>query len=817
MSARGRAVASSLAVAVLFALPLLPEILGARRLIFRDALVTHWPWRRVATAALERGEVPFINAEASGGQPLLANPNASLLYPTFLLERVLPQASAFNLHYLLHVFWAFLGARALARRLRLPEGAAFFTAVAFAFSGMLLSYNSAFMNSGAAAAWLPWCIAAALDLARASGTRERLRAAVATGLALGLQLLAGEPAISALTVVFIAAWTLVEARQGARETRARRLGGLVAGGLLSGALALGLAAPLLLTLRAVFPLTVRGQHLYSKTAFGAAPFATWRFFEWLLPRFRGNPSLAGVESSWLHRGDSEIFVYIWCVTFGVAPLLIFLLAALDRRFWNGRTGALTAAAGVTLLLSFGFSLPFYGLLYGVPFLRRLRYPIKFYLLTTLCVALLSGLAAAALSRRPIGRRGLALLAAVLCLFAAAWIAASPGGTIDQRAHASLSGSRYDVAVVEAFRGLVRGDAVVGAATVVLVGLLLRWGPQGVDRGYLLGLATLCLAMVWGLPLFASGASAELDRPPALLDQLRGEGRLYVPSAGRLELSALEPAPREKLPRQSAAARARIERLVPLTGAAFGVRSLFDQDPDGSYGYYNRIVSEAAAASAPEAQDRMLRTFGARWVLAHEGDPHPLYRPATGLSVAHERLVLFEDPHPLPELRWAGRAHRRKSLSGTLDLLRSEQFDPATDIVLPGGEDRFSDAAPTAAHLTLQSVTPDRVRTRVDAQGPGYVLFSRTYFPAWKARVNGSPVRVLVANARDLAVSIPAGSYELEIAYDRGPFRIGVAIQAAAFVLALVVALVSTGRAAKPGFPDAPGAPRRYPAGSRSTE
>ena len=36
------------AVAVLFALPLLPEVLGARRLVFRDAHVTHWPWRRIA-------------------------------------------------------------------------------------------------------------------------------------------------------------------------------------------------------------------------------------------------------------------------------------------------------------------------------------------------------------------------------------------------------------------------------------------------------------------------------------------------------------------------------------------------------------------------------------------------------------------------------------------------------------------------------------------------------------------------------------------------------------------------------------------------
>ena len=106
------------------------------------------------------GHAPFVNDAASGGQPLLANPNAVLLYPTVLLEKVVSPAAAFNLHYLLHVLWAFFGA-APGARLGLSGGAAFFGGAAFAFSGMMLSYGSAFANAGAAAAWLPWCAAAA--------------------------------------------------------------------------------------------------------------------------------------------------------------------------------------------------------------------------------------------------------------------------------------------------------------------------------------------------------------------------------------------------------------------------------------------------------------------------------------------------------------------------------------------------------------------------------------------------------------------------------------------------------------------------------
>src|SRR5512132_2234478 len=103
MPRRGRAFLSGLAVVVFFCLPLVPEIVGSRLLVFRDAHVTHWPSPRFAVYMLSAGNVPFVNETASGFQPFLANPNAVLLYPTLLLEKIVSPAAAFNLHYLLHV------------------------------------------------------------------------------------------------------------------------------------------------------------------------------------------------------------------------------------------------------------------------------------------------------------------------------------------------------------------------------------------------------------------------------------------------------------------------------------------------------------------------------------------------------------------------------------------------------------------------------------------------------------------------------------------------------------------------------------------
>ncbi len=788
MSRRGRAFLSGLAVVVLFSLPLLPEIAGSRRLVFRDAHMTHWPWRRVAMEMLSSGKAPFVNETASGGQPFLANPNAVLLYPTVLLEKVFVPAAAFNLHYLLHVLWAFFGARALGTRFGLSEGAAFFGGIAFAFSGAMLSYGSAFANAGAAASWLPWGAAAVIDMVRADRAKRLLAAAAAAGLAFGLQLLAGEPAISLLTIVFagllaVAGWAGTPDRK--RLQQGARIAG---GGLFAGVLAFGIAAPLLLPLLQVFRLTYRGQHLYSERAFGASPFAPWRIAEWLFPRIGGDPGALGEGAHWQYRLHEGELVYIWSVTFGVLPLLLVLFGAVRRRFWSSKTLLLAITGIVTLLLSFGFALPFYRLLYSAEFFRRLRYPIKFYLLTTLCVALLSGFAIDALRERRGGRLDVLLLAIAVATFGVSFFAAGENGLLDRIVRPQLAGLAAPAGeLLPTIRRVFRGDALMGLWAAVLLAAAVFSKRPARGSGHVLGLATLLLALPWGLPLFVSADQKDLGRAPALLPALKGRGRLYV-SPELAELSVLETgtAHRELPPTVSKLARVQVEEMIPATAVPFGVRYLFDEDPDGSYGWVNRIAGEVLTASRPEERARLLRLFGARWILSDAERSFPGFHPVTGFSVAGRRLALHEASFPEPELRWATRAHRRTTLSGALELARSNLFRAATDVVVPGPRDESPALPGLPAKVVARTLEADRAVADIEAAAPGHLVWSRTFFSGWNANLDGLPARVLLANGRDLAIPVPAGHHRVEICWDPGPFRLGVTLQA----LALLVAVVS---------------------------
>ncbi|HEY7573696.1 MAG TPA: hypothetical protein VIB08_00870, partial [Thermoanaerobaculia bacterium] len=540
------------------------------------------------------------------------NPNAALLYPTNLLSCVVSPVSAFNIHYIGHALWALIGARVLARRLGLPEGPAFLSGVAYAFSGMMLSYVSAFWNAGASASWLPWASAAAVDLARSPTVREAIRPATAFGIALALQALAGEPALSLLTLLFAGVLGVMEATEAA-EQRGRATLRFAAGSAASGLFAALLAAPLLSPLLEIVRSTKRGQRDFSLKEFGSAELAPWRLFEWILPRFDGDPGALAEGAHWqyaLHKGE---LVYIWCVTLGVLPLFLLLAGAVSRGFWKRRPIVLGATAAVSLLLAFGNRLPLYRALYEIEILRRLRYPIKFYLVTTLAAALLAGFAAQRLAESRLSRRCAAVLGGGGILLLGLYVFAAPAGPVSNMIAPHLKGLAMAPSdILAGILPVIRSDALLGIAALALLILTLMLQASSLRKTYLLGFATLVMALPWALPLFVAADEEDVSAPPAIRAAMVGPGRLWVspeiPEFNVLETGTRHPEMEPRFPRL---ARILIEELVPATGAAFGVRYFFDEDPDGSYAYAHLLAQELFIASSAEQKARILEAYGTR--------------------------------------------------------------------------------------------------------------------------------------------------------------------------------------------------------------
>jgi hypothetical protein len=156
-----------------------------------------------------------------------------------------------------------------------------------------------------------------------------------------------------------------------------------------------------------------------------------------------------------------------------------------------------------------------------------------------------------------------------------------------------------------------------------------------------------------------------------------------------------------------------------------------------------------AKSPPDADDYVLlrnpEALPRAW-LVHEAEFIP---PIAGLArkdrtAAMEKLTyrrldagLKLWPGNREEFPW-----RRRALIETLSAGKLDAF-------LPGGE-----AKPDAARIVRYDA--QRLEIVVDAERAGVVVLADTYFPGWRATVEGKPAPILRTNRAMRAVPVPAG-------------------------------------------------------------
>ena len=331
-------------------------------LVDYDALVYFYPLRAYAAAAVLEGRLPLWNASSFAGAPFLANPQTALFYPPTALFFWLAVPYAYSLNLILHAFLAgalFHGFGRLslsARPIAATAGAAIY------MLGGPLSGQYGHLNQLSAAAWLPLI----LLLGQQAIVRNSRRLALAGGCVFAVQLLAGHPQQSYMTLAALGLVGLWSGWPAGWRGLARTVGllGLLA---LSG---LALAAIQLAPTAELARASIRGSGIDYRDAV-AGSLWPWLVARALLPSFQND------------LGSTEYLGYI-----GVSGLLLagLALGAADRR--RVALGLLLLVPGLALAL--GGANPLYPLLYErLPGFASFRVPARWLLLYTLGAACLA--------------------------------------------------------------------------------------------------------------------------------------------------------------------------------------------------------------------------------------------------------------------------------------------------------------------------------------------------------------------------------------------------------------------------------------------
>src|SRR5207245_955581 len=152
---------SALALALVVGTVLRRALLRVEVLFRRDVHLMWYAQVEALVRALSRGEWPLWNADIGFGQPLWADANVQVLYPTTWLNLLVRPWTYYTAYAVLHLVLAGLGARRLGRALGLGSTAAGLAAVLWIASGPLLSLAEVWNQLGGAA-WLPWALLCAV-------------------------------------------------------------------------------------------------------------------------------------------------------------------------------------------------------------------------------------------------------------------------------------------------------------------------------------------------------------------------------------------------------------------------------------------------------------------------------------------------------------------------------------------------------------------------------------------------------------------------------------------------------------------------------
>jgi len=150
--------------------------------------------------------------------------------------------------------------------------------------------------------------------------------------------------------------------------------------------------------------------------------------------------------------------------------------------------------------------------------------------------------------------------------------------------------------------------------------------------------------------------------------------------------------------------------------------------------------------------------------------------------------LIPNPGYLPRAWMVYRYQVAASDSAALQTVLYGEFDYRNVAILehdPGFTTRPSDSVRNEVVITRREA--DRMELRAQTEDRGILVVSEVYYPEWKALVDGRPAEIYPVDYVLRGISVPAGSHDVAMYFDRSRVRRG--MLASLLTLAITVGLI----------------------------
>ena len=752
--------------------------------IHSDQYVAGYAFRLFgAERFLETGRIPQWNPYLFGGMPFIAASSGDIFYPTAWIRWIMPVGTAMALGFAVHLFLAGLFAYFFLRALRCGWAGAVVGGLAYELTGILASLA----HPGHDGKLFVSALAPLLLLALTRAIRDqRLAAYGLVALTVGLCILTPHPQMTYYLLLAGGIWTLYLTFFD--PDRPKDLRPLSAIGLAALAVALGVG------IGGIFVVPFLSYFPYSPRVIGDSA-TSWEYatsyalpieelFGTILPHFNG----LGPDAYW-----GRNFAKLHSEYLGVIVVALAALGVGARKRQRG-LAALAVIAALFLLVSLGGHTPFYRLWYEVmPYMTKVRAPGMAFFLVALPVAAFAAFGTERLLRREVAPRTVLYLFGGFSLFALLGVTGVLQGVAE--------GLAADPRLIP--RAQANAPALVGGSLRLLVAVLaggaVAWAATSGRMTERVAAAALALVVAADL--------LSIDRHFYVFDAPASE--LFAADEVTSYL-ARQPKPYRVMDYGAYPGDFLMAHRVPTVLGYHGNEVRFYDEVWGGKNIYANLGNwnlwdlwAVGYAVLPDSQSvpGFHRVIGP--VQPTPARLRSRYGGAAGSVYLFERDTLPPYARVVPV---AAKVPDARLIPTLLDprfpLAIATLFPESTSVVATVIEGGMPVAV--SARATVTAWEPGRMTIAIEAaeQRQSYLVVAETWYPAWRATVDGAAAPVHRANHAQIAVEIPSGARAVELHFDDPASARGrlLTLVSLFLTLALTVAPWLRRRTSAPGTP-----------------
>ncbi len=699
------------------------NIIATNDISTNDLLHFYLPVKTLYSEALKQGELLHWTPLIYGGFPIFAEGQGGFLYPVNLvLSFLLDPVTAMNAYIIIHALLMGIGVYLLTSLLTKNKLLSIPSAAVAAICGSIIAGHTRHLNSLTAIIFLPWLIYNVELFIRS----KKISAGLLFGILMGFMFLGGHPQHSFISV-FLSVIYMFLRIYFEKETQLSYIKKLVhyrifhflgIGIILS--LIVGL--PQILSTSELIPFTERGKELSSEfTGMGSMPFSGILTF--VYPYYMGNAGDLSFKSA-------DVFLF-W-EFFYYSGAIVFVLAAIGfaanrkRKEFRAVVWPLLIIAIVSYLLSLGENFPIYKIFSLFPVTKAFRFPVRWLAGMELSVLVLSGFGVRSIAEYLAGRN----------IRKPDPKKSKNTKTVPAKYSMPNIAAQYKLSLVIAF-------VVVGE-----------------------------IFLVAGKQVATAPPDTYLE-PPSYAEKIKAQNsRLYVLSRSEFLTEVYERSRGWEGSHDMYGLSAKL--LPPNMGAYFGVQMIDGYlllVPDFVYEVWGNannsgIVGRTAGLVKNNFQPtpkfiKLCSLFGVKYLSTVWNVPKPYEKVWDSLGVrAYELPETSNSTWVVSKVESFGLSSSKSNAPRLIE----DSFDPKTAAFVNGIAPQLP---PDSKNGTADVLRKDNHSITVKANEPGFVVLNETWYPRWKAFIDGLEVPVYQTDVMIRGVVSPKAGTIIEFRYDKG--------------------------------------------------